>query len=82
MKKVVDVILDKAFDGFCEKASSLDNSLNLNEDLKLNSDSIRLIVSRVEIILDTYIDQRLFKNVNTISDFRKVVHQTYSEKFN
>ncbi|MBI9055225.1 MAG: hypothetical protein JEY96_15485 [Bacteroidales bacterium] len=81
MKKVVDLVLEGAFDGFCKNISSQDNNIVLFSDLHLNQDVFDLIIARVEMVLNINIfPKRLNKN-STLGDFRQLVENAYNHKY-
>jgi len=81
VRKVVDVVMERAFDGFCDNVTSLESTVCLYSDLNLNQDIYNLIISRVEMVLNVNILQSKFNKKSTLGDFRRLVENVYVEKY-
>ena len=79
--KVLNMILEKVFDGFYTNINNLDANLQLKNDLNLTQDSINLILSRIEVILSTRIHSDNFNKDYTLGNFRNLIIEVYSQKY-
>jgi hypothetical protein len=75
--KVVDVVLEKIFYGICKNINTIDSGVFLQSDLNISSDTFNLILSRVQIILNTPILQNNFNDSYTLGDLRKLIEIEY-----
>jgi len=80
--KVVDVVLEKVFDGFCNNICSLNNDTYLLSDLNLNNDIHKLIISRVEMVLSVNISKSTIVQNPTVGDFKQLIENAYNRKYN
>lgn len=78
--KIIDLIIEKVFYDLYNDARSIDNNIHLVTDLNFTKETIQLIFTRIETVLNINLSNS-FNNDISMGDLRNIVEIAYVKKY-